>query len=484
MKITANDILQIFGEICAVPRPSKHESQIRDYLLQFARRHQLSAQTDAIGNVLVVKPGPAESICLQAHMDMVCENTADTRHNFETDPIQTYEEDGWLRARGTTLGADDGIGMAIALAALLSDSPHRIEALFTVDEETGLTGASELQAGWLQSRKLINLDSEEDDEFIVGCAGGCETTALFPIEQEQTQPTMFGIKLIIKGLQGGHSGSDIHFHRANALLLLGKFLEQESQRYEVRIAEIKGGNLHNAIPREAEAVIAIPIREKEQIRIDWNIYWAEVEEQWLQDEPQLQGTLSSTPLPKEVFTSALSQNLTNAIANCRHGVVAWSETLPDIVETSTNLASVKREDIVSEPDDKGNTTTTSYIAVHTSQRSSDDAALSALAFGIYEHFAQYKALPYISGQYTGWKPDFESPLVRQAVEAYTRLFGKSPAVKVIHAGLECGVFRQRYPQLDMISIGPTLRDVHSPAERLKLSSIGKVWALTEALLEA
>ncbi|MBP5318333.1 MAG: beta-Ala-His dipeptidase [Paludibacteraceae bacterium] len=483
MKPTSATVLEIFEEICQIPRPSKHEEQIRQYLLQFASTHQLAAQTDSAGNVLITKNGNTPGICLQAHMDMVCEKTPETRHDFLKDPIRHTVEDGWMHACGTTLGADDGIGMALALAALLSDSPLRLEALFTVDEETGLTGANALQAGWIQSPVLLNLDSEEDDEFIIGCAGGCETVARYTVKRSPLPIGMFGVKLKIKGLRGGHSGSDIHLHRANALLLLSRFLQAEAQKFEVRVVALSGGNLHNAIAREAEAFIAVPMRQKEQIRIDWNIYWSEQEDLWLADEPQMLGELESATLPNEALDEALGQALTDALAGCRHGVVAWSTQLPDIVETSTNLASVKPLTLTDEPEDGSEAVTHEFIEVCTSQRSSDEAELSRLAFEIYEHFSAHGAQPYITGKYSGWAPNFDSPLVSQAVGAYSRLFGQAPAVKVIHAGLECGVFRQIMPQLDMLSVGPTLRDVHTPSERLKIESVGKIWRLIGELIQ-
>ena len=470
MTITDSQLVwQFFSEICRIPRPSKHEEQMISYLVRLAESHQLTVQTDAAGNVLIIKPGKAPAIALQAHLDMVCEKTRGCAHDFQKDPIETYVEDGWMHARGTTLGADDGVGVALALAALLSDTPRAVEALFTVDEETGLTGAEAVSSHWLTASELINLDSEEDNEFIVGCAGGCETIARFDVRQIAPDDASFAVRLAVQGLHGGHSGSDIHLHRANALHLLSRFIGRISRQYPVAIASLEGGKMHNAIPREAEALIVVPFRQKEQVRVDWNIYWAEVEDEWLHDEPDMTAQLSSCTLPDKVWDSQLTAQVLVALNTCPHGVQAWSKEIKGIVETSTNLASLHREDDV--------------LQLVTSQRSCREEALDELAFQIYEGLAQAGATPAITGRYAPWQPDFQSSLVSRAQQAYLRLFGQEVAVKVIHAGLECGLLQQKYPHMQLLSMGPTLRDVHSPSERLKVSSVDKVWRLLQELIQ-
>ena len=462
-------VWQFFHEICQIPRPSKQEERMIEYLTRFAAAHNLPVRVDASGNVLITKPGNAPAIALQAHLDMVCEKTAESRHDFSKDPIETYIEDGWMRARGTTLGADDGVGVALALAALLSDTARAVEALFTVDEETGLTGAEAVEPGWLQASELINLDSEEDDELIIGCAGGCETSARYTLETSVPDAGSFAVRLEIKGLHGGHSGSDIHEHRANALQLLGRFIAGCRSQYPLRIAGFEGGRMHNAIPREANAVVVVPLGKKEQIRIDWNIYLAELEEAWQQDEPGLQAQLDSCPLPETVWSDALTAGVLEAVTTCPHGVQAWSRKLEGIVETSCNLASLKRED--------------DLLLLVSSQRSCVEESLDALAFEVYEKWAATGATPAITGRYTPWPPRFDSPLIRRTCDTYRRLFGTDVSVKVIHAGLECGLLQQKYPRMEMLSMGPTLRDVHSPSERLKVDSVDKVWRLLQELIQ-
>ena len=462
-------VWQFFHEICQIPRPSKQEERMIEYLSRFAAQHDLPVRVDAAGNVLITKPGTSPAIALQAHMDMVCEKTAESKHDFTQDPIETYLDDGWMRARGTTLGADDGVGVALALAALLSDTPRAVEALFTVDEETGLTGAEAVEPGWLQASELINLDSEEDDELIIGCAGGCETSARYPVETTAPGAGSFAVRLDIQGLRGGHSGSDIHEHRANALQLLAHFLTRCKSQYPLQIARFEGGRMHNAIPREATAVVTVPMGKKEQIRIDWNIYQAELEEAWLTDEPGLNAQLNSCPPPEAVWSDRLADSVLKAVTTCPHGVLAWSRELEGIVETSCNLASLTRED--------------DLLLLVSSQRSCVEDALDALAFQVYEQFAATGATPAITGRYTPWPPRFDNPLIHRTCDAYRRLFGSEVSVKVIHAGLECGLLQQKYPRMEMLSMGPTLRDVHSPSERLKVDSVDKVWRLLQELIQ-
>ena len=457
-----------FDAITRVPRPSKHEEQIRRYLVQWAENHHLEYKTDKIGNVVMRKPATkgreAEpAVILQAHMDMVCEKNSNISHDFMHDPISTYVADGWVRARGTTLGADDGIGMSMALALLASHEIGHpaLECLFTVDEETGLTGAFALEEGMLTAKRLINLDSEDDGQIFIGCAGGIDTLATQPCRYAPVPKGMFAAEVRISGLKGGHSGDDINKGRANANQLLARYLFALLQQGEVRIAAIDGGNLRNAIAREACAVVCVPTACKELLRTTLNVQSADWENEYSATEPDMKVTLESCELPEQALEAGQSATLIRTLYACPHGVVAMSKDISGLVETSTNLASVKISD--------GN------IVINTSQRSSVESAKHdiknkvecALALGGF-------SISHGDG-YPGWKPDTGSPLLKKAVEAYRSLFSAEPEVKAIHAGLECGLFLERYPGLDMISIGPQMTGVHSPDEQLSIESTERTW---------
>lgn len=463
-------VWQIFAEICQIPRPSGKEEKIMQYLTQFALKHGFLTKTDTAGNLVIIKPGKQPAIALQAHTDMVCEKRADSKHDFEKDPIQTVIEDGWMKANGTTLGADNGIGMALALAALLEyKGSNQLEALFTVSEETGLSGAAAVKPGFISANTLLNLDSEEEDELIVGCAGGCETIGHWNITENQAEEGLFFVEISIKGLVGGHSGSDIHLRRANAIQLLVNFLWQTQQKYPLSLCHIEGGGLHNAIAREAKALFAIPFAHREHIRIDWNIYTAEMEDNWLADEPKMRFDLSSRPKQEKVLSPILTQNLLSALHECPHGVITMSQTLNNVVETSTNLASIKKID--------------NQYVITTSQRSSQENSLNQLAFQVYNLFTQYESIAAIGKGYPAWQPHFNSALVQTAQKTYQDVFGKEARVNIIHAGLECGLFSQAMPQLELISFGPTLLGVHSPDERLNIDSTNRMQAFLLQLLE-
>lgn len=461
-------VFHYFDEVCQVPRPSKKEEKIRAYLLDFAKKHNLEAKTDEAGNVLIKKAASAgmenlKTVILQSHIDMVCEKNKDTEHNFETDPIQTYIDGEWLRAKGTTLGADNGIGVATELAVLASDDIKHgpIECLFTVDEETGLTGAFALKEGFMNGDILLNLDSEDDGELFIGCAGGANTTAIYPFPKEKAPQGWFFFRVSVKGLTGGHSGDDISKNRANANKLLNRFLVQTMQKYGMRLADIEGGNLHNAIPREAHALCAVPMEYKEAVRVDLNIFISEIENEYSATEPNLAMDLESEAPVEYVMEQKAMERFLLSIYAVHHGVYAMSQGIPGLVETSSNLASIKVCD--------------GTIKVVTSQRSSILSSRKDMSQMVSAAFILGGATVTTGEGYPGWKPNPSSEILKIAVESYKKLFGIEPKVKAIHAGLECGLFLQKYPSLDMVSFGPTLRGVHSPDERMLIPTVEKFW---------
>lgn len=461
-------VFHYFDEVCQVPRPSKKEEKIRAYLLDFAKKHNLEAKTDEAGNVLIKKAASAgmenlKTVILQSHIDMVCEKNKDTEHNFETDPIQTYIDGEWLRAKGTTLGADNGIGVATELAVLASDDIKHgpIECLFTVDEETGLTGAFALKEGFMNGDILLNLDSEDDGELFIGCAGGANTTAIYPFPTEKAPQGWFFFRVSVKGLTGGHSGDDISKNRANANKLLNRFLVQTMQKYGMRLADIEGGNLHNAIPREAHALCAVPMEYKEAVRVDLNIFISEIENEYSATEPNLSMDLESEAPVEYVMEQKAMERFLLSLYAVHHGVYAMSQDIPGLVETSSNLASIKVCD--------------GTIKVVTSQRSSILSSRKDMSQMVSAAFILGGATVTTGEGYPGWKPNPSSEILKIAVESYKRLFGVEPKVKAIHAGLECGLFLQKYPSLDMVSFGPTLRGVHSPDERMLIPTVEKFW---------
>lgn len=461
-------VFHYFEEVCQVPRPSKKEEKIRAYLLEFAKKHGLAAKTDETGNVLIEKPASAgkenlKTVVLQSHMDMVCEKNKDTEHNFETDPIQTYVDGEWLRAKGTTLGADNGIGIATQLAVLASEDIEHgpIQCLFTVDEETGLTGAFALKEGFMNGDILINLDSEDEGELFIGCAGGAGTTAQFPCPMTAAPEGYFFFRVAVKGLTGGHSGDDINKNRANANKLLDRFLVQLMEKYDLRLCEIDGGNLHNAIPREAHAVCAVPMKDKESVRVDLNVYLSEVENEFAVTEPNLVMELESESPRAEVMEQEAMKKFLLSLYAVHNGVYAMSQDIPGLVETSSNLASVKQRD--------------GKIVVVTSQRSSILSSRKDMSQMVAAAFLLGGAEVTTGDGYPGWKPNPNSEVLQIAVESYKRLFATEPKIKAIHAGLECGLFLEKYPSLDMVSFGPTLRGVHSPDERMLIPTVDKFW---------
>ncbi len=466
-------VFECFSQVNKVPRPSKKEEQMIEFLINYGNNLGLPTRRDECGNVLISKPATPgmenkPTVILQSHMDMVCEPVS---HDF-TQPIETYIEGDWMKARGTTLGADDGIGVAMQMAILADrDVKHGpIECLFTRDEETGLTGAFELQPGFMTGKYLINLDSEDEGQIFVSCAGGCRTKAEFDYQEEPTPAGMFFARLKVSGLTGGHSGDDIEKKRANANKLLVWFLYQTMQRTDLRLADIQAGGLHNAIPREAEAVVAVPMAYKEQLRIDWNIFTSEMEELYNVTEPKARFELESEEACAVLIDRQTSTRLITALQAVDNGVFAFCQNI-ELVETSSNLASIHMM-----PETK-------TIEINSSQRSSLLQARHIMSNTVKAVFELAGARVDVGEGYPGWAMNPSSKLLQVAVAEYKRLFGKEPLVRGIHAGLECGLFSEKYPGLDMVSFGPTLRGVHSPDEKLLIPTVQMVWDHLLAILE-
>lgn len=462
-------IWQCFDEITKVPRPSCHEEQIREYLLEFAKKHGIAAKTDKVGNVVMSKPATkgnesAPTVILQAHMDMVAEKNGDVEHDFLKDPIRTYIDGEWVKAKGTTLGADNGIGMAAALAVMIDDSLEHgtVEALFTINEEIGLEGAQNLGEDMISGKILVNLDSEDDGEIFVGCAGGIDTTAVFHYNRSFSPENFSYFKMSVSGLLGGHSGGDIHLGRANANKIVARFIWECSQKWDIEVSSFKGGNLRNAIPREAESVFGVHNDHREKVEEFLKVYSKDIKNEYKGVELCVELKIESVERPEYCIDSATSLSLIRALYSAPHGVVSMSRDLENLVETSTNLAAVKMEG-----DDK--------IKVTTSQRSSVESRKNDIAGQVEAHFQLAGASVSHSDGYPGWAPNMESAIMKISADAYEELFAVKPAIKAIHAGLECGLFLSKYPELDMVSFGPTMTGVHSPDEQLLIPTVDKFW---------
>lgn len=469
-------VFEIFDQITKIPRPSKKEEKIRKYILEFAKDRGIEAHADEIGNVIMRKPATpghenAPTVILQGHMDMVCESN-DKNFDFENTPIQTIVDGEWVRANGTTLGADNGIGVAAALAILTDDTLVHgpLEVLITMDEETGMTGANNLKKGELTGSILINLDSEDDAEVFVGCAGGIDTVATFSYNRSYAPSDFHYFLFDVRDGLGGHSGGDIHLGRANANKLIARFLFNLMKEHEVSVCEIDGGNLRNAIPRAAHVVFGVHTSRKEDVRIAFNRYAADIEREYKGLETTLKLSLDSVDKPDFAIDSATSRNLILSLYCAPHGVISMSRDLEGLVETSTNLASVKMKG-----DDK--------IVVTTSQRSSVDSRKLDIANQVEAVFTLAGAAVEHGDGYPAWTPNLDSTIMKLASDAYEELYGIKPKVTAIHAGLECGLFLTKYPHLDMVSFGPTLRGVHSPSEKMHIPAVDRFWGQLCRIIE-
>lgn len=470
-------VFDYFFQICAIPHGSKNEAQISEFLQNFGKELGYETIADSVGNVLIKKPAypgfeNRKTIILQAHMDMVCDKRPDVEHDFKKDPIRPWVDGEWLKARGTTLGADNGIGVAAAMAALADKSLKHgpLNCLFTIDEETGLTGAEALAPELLEGDILVNLDSEDEGEMFIGCAGGVCNYAEFKHEWVDVPAGYFFLKVDINSLTGGHSGDDINKNRANANKLMARFLNRVSAKFDCYLCDISGGSLHNAIPRDASALIAVPSEDKEPVRIEFNIFAAEVQDEYSATEPAMRFTMQSADPVEKAIGRDSAKALLGSLQAVFNGVFAMSGDMPGLVETSSNLASVKRI-----ADDT--------LLVTASQRSSVLSARDYVSDTVRAAFELAGATVTAKGMYPGWKPNVKSEILKVACDTYKELFGTEATIKAIHAGLECGLFLEKAPSLDMISFGPTMRGVHSPDERLHIASTERWWRHLIALLE-
>lgn len=467
-----------FYSLTQIPRPSGKRKEIADFLFNYGKSLGLETLQDEIGNVLIRKPASPgmenhPGVILQGHMDMVPQKNSDKVFDFEKDPIEAYIEDNgeWVTANGTTLGADNGIGVATAMAILADKNVVHppLEALFTIDEETGMYGANDLKAGWLQGKYLLNLDSETEGELYVGCAGGIDTTATFDYQPVETEEGDIALKVTLKGCKGGHSGCDIHLQRANAIKLLFRFLKDAVANFEARLACVEGGSLRNAIPREASAVITIPEESYQDLQDLVDRY----EDLWLKEfdgvEPDLMFKAEEIECPKMEMPEDVQDYLIHAVTLCPHGVYRFITERPDIVETSNNVAMIKTED--------------NKVVIYCLTRSNVESRKEELASIIHSAFALAGADVKFSGAYPGWQPNFKSNLLRVMKETYEKEFGSSPRIVTIHAGLECGIIGANYPNMEMISFGPTIEHPHSPDERVNIATVQKFYRFVLAALQ-
>jgi dipeptidase D len=462
------ELWNYFHEITQIPRPSKHEQKMIEYVKEFGEKHNLETIVDKVGNVIIRKPATKgmenrKAVIFQTHLDMVPQKNSDKKHDFEKDPIETIIDGEWVRANGTTLGSDNGIGVAATLAVLSSNKLVHgpIEALFTIDEETGMTGVFGLKKGLLNGDILMNLDSEDEGELYVGCAGGIDVNVTKGYAEEKSPKGMASYKITAKGLKGGHSGVDITMGRANSNKIMFRFLMQAESDFGIRLAEAAGGDLRNAIPRESYSIVLVPeIKAKEFekfVKGYEKIYQAEFSD----TEPDMKFTFEKVAVPAKVMNQGEQYRIIRALFACPNGVQRMSQAMKGLVETSNNLAIVK--------------CIGGKFETYNLTRSSVDSAKEATAWKIAAVFQLIGAEVTLTGTYPGWKPNMQSPILKTMSGIYKDMYGKEPDIKAIHAGLECGLIAGVYPKLDMISFGPTIRYPHSPDEKVNIASVGKFW---------
>lgn len=465
-----------FYEITQVPRPSKKEEKIRAHMRNLLSELKTEFKEDAAGNIVAFIPATPEyenapTVVLQGHVDMVCEKNKETVHDFENDPLEVSIKDGWVVANGTTLGSDNGIGLAAALAVITDkDVVHGpIEILMTVDEETGLTGANSIEPGFVTGKILLNMDSEEDGAFYVGCAGGVDTVATFDIQTEKKSPDASPYELVVTGLKGGHSGLDIILGRGNAIKLIGRALKA-LDGLEFRVASLEGGSLRNAIPREADAIIFMNDSEYSKALQKIDEFQRKVQNEFHSVDGGLKVLIKKSDAKyKEVFTKEFSDTIINVILGLPHGVIAMSQDISGLVETSTNLATIKFED--------------KKLRIGTSQRSSVESAKDYVANSVAAVFNLTSAEVELGDGYPGWKPNMDSKTLQISKKVFKELFGKDPEIKAIHAGLECGILEGKNPGMDMISFGPTIQNAHSPDERVNIETVSRFYELVKGILK-
>ncbi len=465
-----------FYKLTQIPHPSGYMKPMSEFLMAFAKEHNLEAKTDKVGNILIKKSATAgmenrQTVVLQAHIDMVPQKNGDVEHDFVTDALRPVIDGEWVRASGTTLGADNGIGVAAALAVLESnDLQHGpIEAFFTVDEETGMVGANGLIEDFLSGDILLNMDSEDEGELYVGCAGGVDANLTFKYQEVAVPEGDVAVCVELKGLRGGHSGLEINEGRANANKLIFRFLKEAIVQYEARLASVEGGNMRNAIPREAHAVLTIPADTLGDLEILVQEYEDLFNEEYRAIENEISFTMREVELPSGLIPEEIQDDLVNAVTACPNGVFRFIPEIPDTVETSNNLSIVKSNG--------------SEIEVACLLRSSVDSKKDELASMVESVFALAGAKVEFSGSYSGWNPNMNSAILKTMKQVYTQNFGKEPAVKVVHAGLECGIIGPKVPEMDMISFGPTIRHPHTPNEKVNIASVERFWNFLKLTLE-
>ena len=469
-------VWNIFDQITKVPRPSKKEEKIREYLVNFAKEHGIEYKTDAIGNVAMFRPATkgyenAPRVILQGHMDMVCVANDGVEHDFDNDPIKTVIDGEWVRAEGTTLGADNGIGVAAGLAVMIDKDlvTGPVQALFTVDEETSMGGANNLGEGMIEGDILLNLDSEEDGEICMGCAGGVGTKATFEFTPTPAPANLKYIDILFKDFQGGHSGTDIDAERACVNKLIMRFIWNTMAKREVKLAYIKTGDKHNAIPVKAEAIIGVKPEDVDATIAELEAFTATIKNEYKHTEKDMKILSSIVDAPATVIDDCTTKRLVASVYTAPHGVYHMSKEIEGLVETSTNLATINMD--------------SNKIYVDTLQRSSVESRKDEMAEIVEAHFTLAGASITHSDPYPGWAPNMESPILNVAIDVYKRLFGETPKTSALHAGLETGLFLINYPNLDMISFGPTLRGVHSPKEKMHIPAVAKFWTYLTSILE-
>lgn len=476
-ELSPKQVWGYFYELTQIPRPTGHVEAVSRHIVAFGKQLGLETLQDKVGNVLIRKPATPgmedrKTVTLQAHLDMVPQKNSSVSHNFLTDPIDAWIDGDWVKARETTLGADNGIGASLAMAVLADNSLKHgpVEALFTVDEEEGMVGAFGLKPGFLKGDILLNCDSEKEGELFVGCAGGADMNISFQFKEDTYIPEGdVAVRLHLSGLKGGHSGVDIHLGRANANKLMFRFLKEAVCDYGARLSSIEGGNLRNAIPREAVAIVTIPGDNVEAL---WELvsdYQEMYQEEFAGIEENIRFTAEMTDLPTTLIPEEIQDDLINAIEGCQNGVITMLHDFPGTVESSSNLAIVKSSN--------------ELIEVKLLVRSSSESRKEALCSSLESIFALAGAKVEETNGYNGWQPNIHSPILDLMKQTYFDLFGKEAAVKVMHAGLECGIIQGAYPEMDMISIGPDLEHPHSPDERVSIQSVAHTWELIKHVLE-
>ncbi len=475
--LSPNLLWFFFDKICSIPHPSKHEAALSSWIQNWAREQGLPVKTDAVGNIIIKKPATPgmenrKGVVLQAHIDMVPQANADTPHDFTTDPIQAYVDGDWVRARGTTLGADNGIGAAACLAVLadhhLKHGP--LEVLLTIDEEAGMTGAFGLAPGLLEGEILLNTDSEQDGEVYMGCAGGIDANIRFAFTPEPIPADHQALRLSVKGLRGGHSGVNIHQDRGNANKLLARLLQDAAAEQSLRLVQLEGGTLRNAIPREASALLVVPKTAVTALQQQIEDHAARLKAELQHIDGNLSIELQDAELPAQCLDLDSQRRLLAALVACPNGVIRMSQAIAGVVETSTNLGVIQTVD--------------NEVRIQCLIRSLNDEGRHYVEQMTHSLFTLAGAQCELSGGYPGWAPDPASPIMQQLRDTHQALFGELPKIMVIHAGLECGLFKASYPHWDMVSFGPTIQGAHSPDEKVHIPAVARFWQLLSALLAA